>query len=79
MDCCLLMLPSQPPYKLPVWVRNENDHDVTLPASYIIAELNMPQQVIENSSTDSPNGMRLNDPTVQQNQDSTNLTFDFGD
>lgn len=28
VDCCLVMLPRQPPYKLPVWVRNKNDHDV---------------------------------------------------
>lgn len=79
VDCCL-MLPRQPPYKLPVWVRNENDHDVTLRASCVIAELNVPQQVIETSSSpDCPNGLKLNDPTVQQNQENTNVKFDFGD
>lgn len=76
VDCCLVTLPRQPPYKLPVWVRNENDHDVTLPARCFIAELT----VIEtSSSSDSPNDLKLDESIVQLSQDHTNLKFDFGD
>lgn len=32
-ECCVVSTPTAPPYKLPVWVRNENEHGVTLPSS----------------------------------------------
>lgn len=47
-ECCLVRTPKGHPFKLPVWVRNENEHDVTLSSSCVIAELHAPASIHDN-------------------------------
>lgn len=35
VECCLVSMPKEHPYKLPVWVRNESEHDVTVIAKLL--------------------------------------------
>lgn len=42
---CLLNLPSSQPCKLPVIISNESEHDITIPARSVIAELSAIQTV----------------------------------
>ena len=55
VECCLVTLPKQRPHKLSVWVRNENDHDVTLPSNCVIAELHTPDEIYDSSSDSNKN------------------------
>ena len=55
MECCLVTLPKQHPHKLHVWVRNEAEHDITLPSHCIIAELFSPDAIHENMSASHRN------------------------
>ena len=48
VEFCLVTLPKKSLHKLTVWVRNENEHDVTLPSSGVIAELHAPEQIYDN-------------------------------
>lgn len=88
LSSCLLSLPTHPPYKLPVFFKNETDHDVILPASCIIADLNVPHRVI-NGTFDKGNqcnktyGSLATSYSASASQkkttEKTELTFDFGD
>ena len=83
VECCLVTLPKKSLHKLPVWVKNENEHDVTLPSSCVIAELHAPEQIYDNL----PNSDKKTDavkccavasqPTVDPTK--SGLTFYFGD
>lgn len=46
---CLLTLPDDPSKKLPVVVRNESKHDITLPARSIVAEMYALQEVVKSN------------------------------
>ena len=48
VECCLVTLPRDRPHKLPVWMRNKNEHDVTLPSNCIIAELHTTKEIYDN-------------------------------
>lgn len=50
-DSCLITLPTQSPYKIPVVLRNETSHDVVLPTNCVIAEFSVPQEIIEPQNT----------------------------
>lgn len=82
IDCCLITLPQQHQQKLPVWIRNETDHDITIPANCVIAELHAPEQILENVHLPDKNSATVNccsatvSPSCQTTQ--SNLTFDFG-
>lgn len=45
VESCLVTLPKHRPCKLSVWVRNENEHAVTLPSNCVIAELHTPEAI----------------------------------
>ncbi|KAJ7999295.1 hypothetical protein DPEC_G00213940 [Dallia pectoralis] len=83
VECCLVTLPKQSPHKLPVWVRNESEHDVTLPSSCVIAELHVPSQVYDPLSASDKSSDTVNCCTVtsQPGNETTKsgLTFGFGD
>ncbi|KAJ8004303.1 hypothetical protein DPEC_G00157730 [Dallia pectoralis] len=83
VECCLVTLPKQSPHKLPVWVRNESEHDVTLPSSCVIAELHVPSQVYDPLSASVKSSDTVNCCTVtsQPGNETTKsgLTFGFGD
>lgn len=40
--------PRDRPHKLPVWMRNKNEHDVTLPSNCVIAELHTTKEIYDN-------------------------------
>lgn len=48
-DCCLITMPTQHPYKVPVILRNETEHDITLPTNCIIAELAVVQDILQDT------------------------------
>lgn len=67
----LLTLPDNPSKKLPVLMRNESKHDITLPAKSVVAEVHALQEVVKNknrladaahqgSSPELPNDVKLN-------------------
>ena len=79
VESCLVTLPKHCPYKLPVWVRNETEHDITLPSTCVIAELHTPDEIHDNL----PASTKMTDPVqcrpVTAQSAKTNLTFDFSD
>ncbi|XP_041923982.1 uncharacterized protein LOC121688433 isoform X1 [Alosa sapidissima] len=83
VDTCLVTLPSQHPHKLPVWVRNETEHDITLPANCVIAELTIPHDIISSPSLESKPSERVKCCQLSYQQprsaETPDLTFDFGD
>lgn len=48
-DCCLINMPTQHPYKVPVILRNETDHDITLQTNCIVAELTVVQEILQDT------------------------------
>lgn len=81
VDCCLITLPKHGPYKVPVLLRNETNHDITLPTNCVIAELVAPDRIIPNplprEKNDQP--ITVNCSVQQQNTDTeSSLNFDFG-
>lgn len=50
VDCCLITVPKHTPYKVPVLLRNETNHDITLPSNCVIAELFTPDNVVPHLS-----------------------------
>lgn len=81
-ECCLINLPKQRPHKLSVWVRNENDHNVTLPANCVIAELHTPEEIYDHSPDRNKNAdtVKCCSATTQQVHEpaKSHLKFDFG-
>lgn len=87
-DNILITLPIHSPYKIPVVLGNETSHDVVLPANCVIAELSVPQEVIQTQNTPASQqqeGSQSCQPQAaccssqQQGDSSANLKFDFGD
>lgn len=81
VDCCLITLPKHGPYKVPVLLRNETNHDITLPTNCVIAELAVPDRIIPNplprEKGDQP--ITVDCSVQQQNMDTkSSLNFDFG-
>lgn len=76
VDCCLITLPQQPQHKLSVWLRNETDHDITLPTNCVVAELHVPDDIIEQSHLSDKTTATVNSPPSQSTNNT--LTFDFG-
>ncbi|KAI2645727.1 Retrovirus-related Pol polyprotein from transposon opus [Labeo rohita] len=65
------------PFKTPVQVRNETDHDITIPINCVIAELSVPHDIIWNIHPDQAEPAAY--CSSQQNVDTRpNLKFDFG-
>ncbi len=83
VECCLVTLPKQNPHKLPVWIRNETKHDVTLPSNCVIAELFTPEKIYDSlpASNKNVDPVKCCTVTSQSFRESTmeKLTFDFGD
>lgn len=50
VDNCLITLPRRSPFKVPVSLRNETDHDILLPSNCILAELSIPHKLVQSSS-----------------------------
>lgn len=83
VDCCLVNLPEQHPQRLPVWVRNETKHDITLPNNCVIAELHTPDHIYDHSPvpTSGNNPIQCCATTAQPTNkpSKADLTFEFGD
>ena len=83
VECCLVSMPKEHPFKLPVWVRNESEHDVTLPCSCVIAELHTPATVHDNlpTSREDSNIVRCCAVSPQSASESTEsgLVFDLNE
>lgn len=66
-----------------MWVRNENEHDVTLPSSCVIAELHAPASIHDNlpASHGNTNTVLCCAVSSQSASESTesDLVFDFGE
>lgn len=85
VDSCIISIPARFPYKVPVIIRNETNHDITLPSNSVIAELAIPHEISQTHNTCSPS--QLSSPTVcsslqhspRDEQQRDNLSFDFGD
>lgn len=52
MDRCLITIPTQAPYKVPVILRNESDHDIILPTNCVIAELTVAHEIVHDADLD---------------------------
>lgn len=71
---CLLDLPKHPSRKVSVVLKNETEHDITIPGKSVIAEVHAIQKVI---SSKSP---QKGDVSSNGEENSTKeLCFDFGD
>ncbi|TKS65786.1 Retrovirus-related Pol polyprotein [Collichthys lucidus] len=83
LECCLVTLPHHPRHKLSVWVRNENEHDVTLPSNCVIAELHTPEEIHENlpdlNKTADLVKCYAGTPKPAKEPDQSSFTIDFGD
>lgn len=80
VDCCLITVPRQSPYKHPIWIRNETDHDIILPGNCVLAELHIADQVLETQTTSSANSAGCCSLSADScSLPSDQLTFDFGD
>lgn len=82
VECCSGTLPKQNSYKLSVWVRNESEHDITLPSHCIIAELHTPEIIRDNLSVSNEDVATLKccsvSPQPVHEDGTSSLTFDFG-
>ncbi len=86
-DCCLITMPTQHPYKVPVILRNETEHDITLPTNCIIAELAVVQDILQdthpyqkptNPDEESFPSENQRDAATSRRQEKK-LKLDFGD
>ncbi|KAL7831449.1 hypothetical protein SRHO_G00309520 [Serrasalmus rhombeus] len=68
---CLIDVPSQPPYKVSVMLKNESARDIVLPPKCILAELSVIQTVL--SPQQSVNTEEVN------SDEKPKLSFNFGD
>lgn len=75
LSSCLLHLPARLPYRLPVSLNNETDHDVIIPPNCIIAELNAVYSVIPQECEETSVDCHGESESTQK----SNLSFDFGD
>lgn len=72
VECCLINVPRDSPYKIPVVVRNESDRDICLPVRSVIGELSAVKEIVPTKNTASCTSQTNNQP-------SSNLNFDFGE
>ena len=83
VECCLVTLPRHRPHKLSVWMRNENEHDVTLPSNCVIAELHTPNEIHDNlpdsNKPADPVKCCAGIPKPAKEPDQSDFTIDFGD
>uniref|UniRef100_A0AAR2JKB7 Gypsy retrotransposon integrase-like protein 1 n=1 Tax=Pygocentrus nattereri TaxID=42514 RepID=A0AAR2JKB7_PYGNA len=68
---CLIDVPSQPPYKVSVMLKNESERDIVIPPKCILAELSVIQTVL--SQQQSVNTEEVN------SDEKPKLSFNFGD
>lgn len=69
---CLIDLPCRQPGRLPVFISNESDHDITIPAKTVIAELSAIQTILSNKQS-------VTKPAESEHSKTADLAFDFGE
>lgn len=82
VESCLVTLPKQHPYKLPVWVTNASGHDINLPSDCVIAELHTLMDIHGNLSSTDQKADAVKCCIMTQSASEhikSDLTFDFGD
>lgn len=72
VKACLLDSPSNQPCKLPVVVSNESEHDITIPAKSVIAELSAIRAVLSHKQS-------VSEPSGCEPSKTSSVTFDFTD
>ncbi len=78
VDNCLITLPRSSPFKVPVSLRNETDHDIILPNNCIVAELIIPHKLIDNPCMREEKQAAANCSSQQERTSDPKLQFDFG-
>lgn len=78
VDCCLISLPEHGSNKLPVFLRNETEHDIILPTNCVIADLTVADTVIENHLVDRGGQKHVVDCSTHQAETCPGKSFDFG-
>ncbi|CAI5655207.1 unnamed protein product [Oreochromis niloticus] len=75
---CLLNIPTRSPCRLPVVISNASEHDITIPAKSVIAELNAIQAILphKQSATEGQEPTKL---PGSKSPDQSKLVFDFGE
>lgn len=72
----LVSLPTKQPCHLPVVLKNETEHDITIPSKTILADVNAVVRVLHKEQTvKEPNPP----DTQRESPQTTKLSFDFGD
>lgn len=69
---CLIDLPSRQLGKLPVVVSNESEHDITIPAKTVIAELSAIQTILSHKQS-------VTKLSESERSKTADLAFDFGE
>lgn len=73
VSSCLLTLPTTRHHsRLPVVLKNETEHDITIPPRTVLAEVNAIQSVMQKEPTTT-------ESNCADKPDSSNLNYDFGD
>ncbi len=78
VDNCLITLLRSSPFKVPVSLRNETDHDIILPNNCIVAELIIPHKLIDNPCMREEKQAAANCSSQQERTSDPKLQFDFG-
>lgn len=78
VDNCLITLPTNSPFKVPVSLRNETDHDILLPSNCILAELSMSYRLIQNPCSKEEKLTSADCFSQQEKTPDPKLQFDFG-
>lgn len=78
VDHCLITLPKHSPFKVPVCLRNETDHDVLLPSNCVLAELCIPHQLVQTPSMRKEELTLAGCSSQQEKTLNPKLQFDFG-
>ena len=78
VECCLLYVPRDSPYKVPVVVKNETDRDICLPVRCVIGELCAVKEFIPTQKTASCSSHQHSTSQII-NQPSPDLRFYFGE
>ncbi len=78
VDNCLITLPRSSPFKVPVSLRNETDHEIILPNNCIVAELIIPLKLIDNPCMREEKQAAANCSSQQERTSDPKLQFDFG-
>lgn len=81
VDNCLISLPKHGSYKVPVLLRNETGHDITLPTNCVIAELATVDHVVPYRRPQENHNQETSVSCSAQQQSTgkkPTLSFDFG-